>query len=246
MRILIFLILAAPLGASTVFIDNAAGEMGPSMIIMKLDDEWPIVDYDQTIQLHEKWNLVSWHIIPIGNGIDPIPFQQILPNPSWFTQAGGELYKWNNNQIYWPMQQYENEVWNLDYAYYMKLNEACTWGYTNKPRFTPGQVAGILPSDAWAHDQNVGSPYAGYWFFLGYAAPGYCKLSSIVNSQYLPQPPSGNPQYFDYEGPFHDLIWHDANPWGLYDLKIIKDDQGKAYIPRPGQGARAVDQIGML
>jgi len=226
-----------------VQVEFQAGEMGPSMIIMKLDDEWPIVDYDQTIQLHEKWNLVSWHIEPLPQ---PFQFQQILPNPSWFTDAGGQLYTWYDNDFYWP-PYHETEVWNLNYAYYIKLNESCTWGYTNKPRFDLNQVTGILPSDAWAHDEIVGYPNISYWFFLGYAAPGYCKLADVV-IQETGVAPNGDPANFSFEGPLHWLVWQNDEPnnYPPYDLKIVKTDDGKIYLPYAGVQRRPIDEIGVL
>ncbi|MBU1651427.1 T9SS type A sorting domain-containing protein, partial [bacterium] len=56
---------------------------------------------------------------------------------------------------------------------------------------------------------------------------------------------------FDFVGPLHWLIWENDQPTGypLYDLKIIKDDQGKYYIPDPdpvNHRRMPQDQIGVL
>ncbi len=230
---------------------HAPGETGPGMLIVD-DDNQPtggLGGYTQSLQLHTGWNLVSWHIEPLVPEIQmeeilPMWTTSIPPEPTWFNTLGGELYKWDDNDLYWPLPAYATVIWNLDYAYYMRLQESHNWDeFNSKPLFPLGPVTNILPNDAWAHDQNVGSPYASYWFFLGYAAPGYCKLASIP---LLPVPPNGNPANFSFEGPFHKLIWDETAPWDWSDLKIIKDDEGRCYIPRPGQGRPAVDQIGTL
>jgi len=212
----------------------------------------PPKTYTQTLQLHSRWNLVSWHLnIPDPNPGDPpywLEFDEIMPGPpAWLDNEHGEVYTWLSNTEWYPDNPPEASgwEWDLNYAYYFNLDSSVPWPKENYSLLNP-TAFDFTPSSAWAHDQNVGEPGISYWFFMGYAAPAYCKLSSIVKPEYLPQPQSGNPQYFDYEGPFHDLVWHDTNPWALYDLKIVKDDQGKAYIPRPGQGRPAVDQIGML
>jgi len=69
------------------------GEMGPAMLIIhELDQPSSQDDYTQTLQLHEGWNLVSWHIWPSGM---PEVYQAIAamlpddPEHSWFhTKAG--------------------------------------------------------------------------------------------------------------------------------------------------------------
>ncbi|HEX7344973.1 MAG TPA: T9SS type A sorting domain-containing protein [bacterium] len=251
---LLLLILAAPVGASTVFTD-APGEMGPAMQILSFDAYNSISndEYDQTVQLHIGWNLVSWHIIPP----DPTPQNylqmiDILPDVSplndWFFDHDGELYQWNYNNLYYPHPYGlpPTTIWDVNYAYYFSLEVAASWSFGDRPRFTPQEFS-LTPSSAWAHDQNVGEPGISYWFFIGYAAPGYCKLADVPIQQF---PPNGDPANFSFEGPFHWLVWYpitDPHAYEPYDLKIVKTDDGKVYIPNAGsQTRRQIDQIGVL
>ncbi len=208
-------------------------------------------DSSQSIQLHKGWNLVSWHIEPVDDYGEILEMYEILPEQGndWFFDNDGEVYRWNNAELYYPNNppasaQWE---WKLDYAYYIHLDDSHNWYEPDGPPIQLGLVTNIIPSNAWAHDENVYSGYADNWFFLGYGAQGYCKLASI------PMVPGqatwwGNPEVFDYEGPFHRLIW-DETTWQLADLKIVKDDQGRVYIPDPIPRIHLgppIDQIGML
>jgi hypothetical protein len=196
-------------------------------------------EYDQTVQLHPGWNLVSWQIKPLN---PPFFISQILPdNPAhaWFhdplgPSSIGKLYKYDNNAQYWPFYTAIGaEPWELDWAYYVYMTAPHIWDeFEYRPLMTLGPVPDIEPSSAWAHDQNVGEAGISYWFFLGYAAPGLCKLAS----EPIPQiAPNGNPVNFSFEGPFHWLVWHNSRPDYLpYDLKIVKTDDGKVYIPNAG------------
>jgi hypothetical protein len=213
-------------------------------------------EYDQTLQLHPGWNLVSWHIIPPDptpqnylQMIDILPLYESDPpyDPTWFNTKGGKLYKWNSMTQYWP-PDYQTDAWDLNYAYYIELQAPHNWNeFQDCERFPLGDISNIIPSSAWAHDQNVGEPGISYWFFMGYAAPGYCKLASISID---PIPSCGAPALFTYEGPFHWLIWQNLAPeFPLGDLKVVKEDQGKVYIHDPdpvNHRLRAVDQIGVL
>jgi len=247
---LLLLILAAPLGATTVFTD-APGEMGPGMTIVH--EVYPPItttNYDQTVSLHPRWNLVSWHIEPLPQ---PFTMQDILPNPSWFTEAGGELYQWNYRDLFYPDPNGlpPTTVWDLNYAYYMWLDAPHNWNeFPDRPRFAHDPID-MQPSDAWTYDPAVGDEHV-RWFFLGYSTPGYMKLASIPN---IIGQSNGDPQYFDYEGPLHWLIWYNSDdplhpeypdnfpPW---DLKIVKTDDGKCYVPTPAAPERPYDNIGVL
>ncbi|HEX7342701.1 MAG TPA: T9SS type A sorting domain-containing protein, partial [bacterium] len=146
--------------------------------------------------------------------------------------------------------------WNLNYAYCLNLKSAASWGFADLERFTLNAVNDFDPDPAW--DSNVLDPnsLATEWFFMGYAAPGYCKLASI--SMIGPQPPSGDPQYFQYEGPFHWLIWYNSDDpehpeypdnFPRWDLRVVRDDEGRFYIQDPdpvNHRQFPIDQIGTL
>jgi len=215
-----------------------AGEMGPGMVVMHESSSEAQLDYTQSIQLHNKWNLLSWHIWPIGQLGFEFTISDILPNDpehSWFhDQPGGKVYDYTDDYEYWPQfSSVGNRVWNVNWAYYFHMDGSHNWDeFTERPEYwTSSTGFQITPSDDWAENENVSSPYASYWFFMGYGAPGYCKLSSIPGNGYSPT--CGDPATFDYEGPFHDLIWHNTEPFDLWDLKIVKDDEGRVYIPDP-------------
>ncbi|MBU0519250.1 hypothetical protein KJ564_09975, partial [bacterium] len=230
------------------------GEMGPAMLILRESNTAAQTDFTQAITLHEGWNLVSWQILPVENYGEELQMFEILPGPpSWLNGISSYLQKWDFVDRWYPDNPSgaADWEWDLNYAYYILMDEPHTWNdFENRPLLQLGPVEDFLPSDAWdgQEGQPTNSPYANHWLFMGYAAPGYSKLAS-VNSTGDPQPPSGDPQYFSFTGPFHKLIWQDTAPYDWYDLKIITDDQGRAYIPNPdpyNEGRPAVDQIGVL
>jgi len=248
-----------------------AGEMGPAMLMVNENNPAPQAAnaYDQTVQLHPGWNLVSWHIEPLE---PDIYFAQILPMwiydppdppvPTWFNSKGGKLYKWNDNILYYP-QWYQSEVWHLDYAYYIWMDAPHIWDqFQDKERFPLGQIT-INPSGAW--DDSLDT-YANYpdqvtngWFFMGYSAPGLCKLATVYDQW---PPPNGLLSgQGTYHGPFHWLYWENNQPAGYphYDwneqyLVMVKTDDGKIYLPYDPDNPRyphavtgpEYDEIGVL
>ncbi len=225
-------------------------------------------DYTQTIQLHPGWNLVSWHIWPSGTPEVFETIAQMLPDDgpngdhSWLHYSpGGKVYYYDDDDLWWPdYSSVGNVDWNVDWAFYFEMNGLHNWDeYTNLPEaWSYSEDIVFITSDAWDdyEGQPTNDPYANHWFFLGYSAPGYCKLSSIPND---PPPEQltniGDPDLFEYLGPFHWLIWYDSdipgNPedFPLYELKIVKDDRGKAYIPDPDRqnhNRKPRDNIGVL
>jgi hypothetical protein len=154
--------------------------------------------------------------------------------------------------LHWPYDYQTNPPWDLNYAYYIKLDAPHNWNeFQNKERFPLGDISNIIPSSAWAHDEIVGYPNISYWFFMGFAAPGYCKLADVV-IQESGVAPTGDPVNFSFEGPLHWLIWwnsdeHPEHPnFPPYDLKIVKTDDGKIYLPYAGVQRRPLDEIGVL
>jgi hypothetical protein len=249
MILLLLLILVAPVGASTVFTD-APGEMGPAMQILTFDINDYIAnnEYTQTMQLHKGWNLVSWHLdIPDPNPQDPpwyLEFDEIMPGPpAWLDNDHGEVYKWNNRDEYYPDHPPGSGdwQWNLNYAYYFNLDSSVPWPYENYS-LLEGAAFNFTPSPAWDSRRLDPEELATDWFFMGYAAPGYCKLASVPLD---PVPESGDPANFSFEGPFHWLIW-DASTYEPYDLKLVKTDDGRYYAPRTEGDMPYIDQIGML
>ncbi|HEX7344298.1 MAG TPA: T9SS type A sorting domain-containing protein [bacterium] len=259
---LILIILAAPLGASTVFTDNAAGETGPAMLMVNENNPAPQAanEYDQTVQLHPGWNLVSWHVWPSGTPEVYLTIEQMLPHDgaqgehAWFHyNPGGRIFVHTDNAHWWPEHQaIGDENWNVHRAYYFDMNGPHTWddytGANSRPPVWPySNDIDMTPSSAWAHDEIVGYPNISYWFFLGYSAPGYCKLADVV-IQETGVAPTGDPANFSFEGPFHWLVWQNDEPnnYPPYDLKIVKTDDGKIYLPYAGVQRRPIDEIGVL
>jgi len=212
-------------------------------------------NFTQTLQLHEGWNLVSWHIWPSGQVGIYQTIAEMLPNDgsqgehSWFHyDPGGKVYYYLKSQLDWPgYPLIGNQFWNVHWAYYFNMNGPHNWNeYINMPEvWTYSTGFDVEPSDAWDdQSHNTSSPYARYWFFMGYAAPGYCKLASVPEGDYTS---SGDPANFSYEGPFHWLIWDEAT-YEPYELKIVKTDDGRVYIPypNPNQEVPPYDNIGVL
>ncbi|MBU0518956.1 T9SS type A sorting domain-containing protein [bacterium] len=234
----------------------APGEMRPhTLMLHEPDDPQPQTDYTQTIQLHEGWNLVSWHIWPSGTAGISEQIRNMIPETGWISDnPGGEVFYYDNSEHSWPAYDDIGDVWwYVDWAFYFNMNGYYTWEYQNKPEVWPSSHdIELTTSPAWDDqpDQPTSSPYANHWFFMGYAAPGYTKLSSVPNEL----PPDqltddGDPAHFSFEGPFHKLIWSENSPYGLLELKVIKDDQGRAYIPDPQphlHNRAPIDEIGVL
>ena len=230
-----------PGGYTQIKSSFSGGEMGPQMIILKTSEGGDPDDYTQTVNLHEGWNLLSWHIWPIGDVGEDFFINEILPDDpehSWFhDNPGGKVYDYTDDYEYWPLfPSVGNRVWKVDWAYFFDMDGSHTWDeFVDKPQIWEQSTdIPFTPSDAWNdHGHFFNSDYADYWFFMGYGAPGYCKLSSVPGTGY--DPTCGDPADFDYEGPFHWLIWEDDEPnnYPLYVLKIVKDDEGRVYIPDP-------------
>ncbi|MCX6639590.1 MAG: hypothetical protein NTW14_03790, partial [bacterium] len=211
----------------------------------------------QSLTLHTGWNLVSWNIVPMTQ---PIAMQDILPTSGWFGGTGAnKLYKHDDSQVshYYPLYGgSESWVWDVNYAYYMRLEQppSTNWSFSDQPLINRLSFT-INPSAAWDDSCDVLRPdsYTNGWFFMGYSPPGYCKLATIFNTT---NPPNGGPTYNDYVGPLHWLMWYNDSPnnyphRGVNDqyLIIVKDDQGKVYIPYDPNSStetQEVDQIGVL
>ncbi len=237
--------------AGSEFVHFAPGETGPAMLIMHENNPAAQTDYTQGLALHPGWNLVSWHIVPIDSSSfgQFLQMKEILDTTSttndWFFDNGGQLFRWTSDFWYYPgnPQESENWEWNLNYAYYLHLDACHLWQFAQQPLLTLGPILDIDPDPAWDDSLDVGQT-AREWFFMGYACPGLEKLASVPDTL---QTASGNPDYFNYEGPFHWLIWRNSSPnYPLYDLKIVKTDDGKIYIPTPSNPTKIVDQIGVL
>jgi hypothetical protein len=212
--------------------------------------------FSQALQLHEGWNLVSWNIVPVDNVGEELQMFEILPNNPdhyWFhgwplgsppiQVPTGKLYKWDNKDLYYP-QWYPQEEWHLDYAYYILMDSSHNWNeFTNRPLQTLATVQ-IRPDDAWSNDPEF-NEYMMRWFFLGYPTIGYMKLASIPNSNYVGM---GNPAHFDYEGPFHWLIWNynQPNQYQASDLKIVRTDDGRYYLPRATSSPTEINPIDQI
>ena len=231
----------------------SAGETGPGMLIIHEPDE-PIVQqeggFTQSLQIHQGWNLVSWHIVPP----DPTPQNylqmiDILPDDGtndWFFDHGGQVYEWLYRNLNYPDDPFmHTEEWDLDYAYFMLLDIAHPWQFQYRPRFELNPITDFNPSPEWDSNRFDPQHLAIEWFFMGYAAPGYCKLASIPVPGASPQ--CGDPEDYNYEGPFHWLIWeNDGQDYPPYDLKIVRTDDGRFYIPTPDDPDDIVDQIEVL
>ncbi|TKJ41203.1 hypothetical protein CEE37_05935 [candidate division LCP-89 bacterium B3_LCP] len=238
------------------------GEMGPGMLIVK-EELIPIEgdDYSQGLQLHEGWNLVSWHIEPVDDYGPYLEMIEILDTTGttndWFHENEGELYKWNEADLNYPdYPQSPQWEWDLDYAYYIYLDESHFWEFEDQERFDLDSFT-IEPDSAWNEegDYYYGEPLDPYtkgWFFMGYAAPGYCKLGTVFNH---PSNPHGHPDNCSYLGPFHWLMWDSTDGYTHFDsteqyLVMVTTDEGNLYIPKDPDFSRGVtreiDQIGQL
>ncbi|MCX6641267.1 MAG: T9SS type A sorting domain-containing protein [bacterium] len=210
--------------------------------------------FSQSIPLHPKWNLVSWQLDFTDLFGLQIRFDEILPGPpTWLTNAGGQVYTWESRNDWYPLTlNSELWQWKPEYAYFLSFASNPTdptelpWHFNDRPLQNLTSFP-IDPSSAWDDNHFDPQNFASEWFFMGYAAPGYSKLASIPNVPYTGN--SGDPANYDYEGPFHWLIWKgEVSNYEPYELKIIKDDAGRAYIPDPHPliGLPAIDQIGTL
>jgi hypothetical protein len=254
--LLLILLFIAP-GIAT-----AAGETGPGMLILHEPDT-PITqtDYTQGLQLQKRWNLVSWHILPIDSSeFGPeLNMDEILPDTSynaWFFDNDGEVYKYNlagYHNSYPYLLGSGSWEWKLDYAYLMYLDEPHFWHFDNQPKFDLTSFT-ITPDSSWDDTLDIyegqGDHYTKGWFFMGYAAPGYTKLATIYND---PENPNGRPDSCEYLGPFHWLYWDRAD-CTHYDsneqyLVIVKMDDGRVYIPvdpNLPEEEEEIDNIGVL
>ncbi|TKJ40661.1 hypothetical protein CEE37_06775 [candidate division LCP-89 bacterium B3_LCP] len=245
------------------YIEFAASEFGPGMLMVPEYDYTTSSDYTQGLQLHEGWNLLSWHLDiedPDTIASSYMRMDEILPDSSyndWFHENDGELYKWDEADFNYPdyPQSFQWE-WDLNYAYYMLLEESHFWEFEDQPRFDLDSFT-IEPDSAWNEegDYYYGEPLDPYtkgWFFMGYAAPGYCKLGSVFNDS---SDPHGHPDSCSYLGPFHWLMWDDTAPYDHIDstdqyLVMVTTDDGNVYIPKDPDFSRGVtreiDQIGQL
>jgi hypothetical protein len=202
----------------------------------------------QSLQLHTGWNLVSWHIVPVT----PNPYiemSEILPGPpTWLTDRDGQVHTWE----YGPGQSYPEWEgsggweWNPRFAYYILLDAPYLWQFDNRPLLSALQPITITAKGAWSDSLPGPDGLRVRWFFMGYSTTGYQKLASVPLS---PVPPSGDPANFSYLGPFHWLIWSpeiEPQAYQPWDLKIVRTDDGRVYIPRAGADIPGIDQIGVL
>ncbi|MCX6639688.1 MAG: T9SS type A sorting domain-containing protein [bacterium] len=249
----------------TVTVPFNEGEMGPAMLTLNQVTDASSV-HDQSITLHTGWNLVSWNIVPPDPDwpITPLLMQEILPTtqlpdpPTWFQTTNGKLWTHEHAEEWWNYPEYLGSgswVWDLNFAYYLKLDQPHCWNdFTNRELIDRTDFS-IEPSAAW-DDLDPFNPdaYTNGWFFMGYSAPGYCKLATNFNT---PNPPNGGPDYNDYVGPLHWLMWNSSSQNYTHKtqndqyLIIVKDDKGKVYIPwDPNSQVPTefgeIDQIGVL
>ncbi|MFH1862447.1 MAG: T9SS type A sorting domain-containing protein, partial [bacterium] len=197
---------------------------------------------------HAGWNLVSLHVMPEDSEpYDPLQMNEILPDDSsnaWFFDQSSRIYRWDNDEIFYSVYpETHTWEWNLSYAYYFWLASAHMWTFDNLPRYI-GNAFTIVPDSTWDAALDEWNEIE-YWFFLGYSAPSYTKAASIPRVTPLP---NGDPNNFDYIGPFHDLIWQGPeNNWQRYDLVLVTTDDGRVYIPPPSiPGVEPLDNIGSL
>jgi hypothetical protein len=207
----------------------------------------PASTFSQSLQLHKGWNLVSWNIWPSGTVGVSQRFDVMLPENGWIgSNPGGRVYTYEDPDLYWP-PNFGDDYWDPHWAYYFNMYGSHTWTYENKPRIASEDID-MTPDDAWSDDIPGPDGQRMRWFFLGYSTNGYQKLASIPNSNYVGL---GNPAHFDYEGPFHWLIWHPDGPNQnkAWDLKIVRTDDDRVYIPRatstPGE-SNPINQIEVL
>jgi hypothetical protein len=200
----------------------------------------------QTIHLYSGWNLVSLNIIHTREYFQPLVIQQVIPQDAeWFKSRKGKLYHCYDMKDFYPSRILGNREWRWEQAYYIHLDRSYTWNMEGFP--IPSDVGWfeIRPSHAWDPNRQIpGQPMHG-WFFLGYPMQDPCPIASRSKSG---RPESGDPKLYDYLSPLHWLIWkNDATEdYPPYDLKIVKTDDGKIYIPTPDDPKLAVNRIGIL
>jgi hypothetical protein len=162
---LLLLILAAPLGASTISTD-APGEMDPAMLIIN----GGVIgggNYTQTVQLHPRWNLVSWHLDIDDPEPEGLTIQEIVENVEcgepidpdvYFPQNTGRdygIYWYTSQNLWYPV---ENNDWRLKHDYYFNIAQPLTWTkFFNRLEFPVDQDSiKFIPSEAW--DVDPGRP----------------------------------------------------------------------------------------
>jgi hypothetical protein len=233
-------------GSNPPFIHFAPGEIGPDIMIIHENNPAVQSGFSQGIQLRKGWNLVSWNVIPPDSTpTTPLVMSDILdpddPVNNWFFEPSlyGQLFKHDDAQQFYPIYAATaNWPWNLNHAYYLGTNSNHFWQFQNCPLNSQSPFQ-FTTSAAW--DSTFDDSLAGYWFFMGYGVNGFTRLASIP---YDTLTMTGDPNLYDYLGPFHWLIWQNdsLSAYPLGDLKIVKDDQGRFYLPQLNH----FDNIGML
>jgi len=203
-----------------------------------------------SIPLHYGWNLISLNLYPgVPNQFGAeLQFREILDSSqTWFYERQGKLYTYRRRDNPFPMfPESSLEMWDLNQAYYIYLEDSCTWRLEGCP--PPREFLDwfyVSPGSAWDDNRPLPDHENFGWFFIGYAGQDDRRLASIPKRR---QTQSGDPDHFHYLGPFHWLIWENdsSRHYPRYDLKIVKTDDGRVYIPTLDSAGTAIDQIKVL
>ncbi|MFH1734143.1 MAG: T9SS type A sorting domain-containing protein [bacterium] len=191
----------------------------------------PANTFSQAIQLETGWNLVSWYVWPVGNGLTYPSMDDIFDQDTWFdsdqtdiTDMVGkfdEIPRPPSNHVY-PIYGYDeiqipNEepwIWNLAEAYYVYMESpAHFWEASDQPDFEQEDF-NFTPNSAW-DDSIDGDPnnQSEFWYFLGYPLRKSVKIDTDNDGW------SDNPTIADLEDP------NNLNP-----MIIIRSDDGKRYV----------------
>jgi hypothetical protein len=235
----------------------AEGEMGPGMLIMAENNAASTSNYSQSLQLHEGWNLVSWHIkvrdlsSPPGDllidevvaGVPNDPVNLSIADQFGTQHPLNRIFDWDSRTEWYP-QNLLTIPWDRKLAYYIYFDHPLNWSKADAS-FDQYEIIHLQPNSAWSDSIPGPDNQMMRWVFLGYPTIGYMKLASIPNSSYVGM---GNPAHFDYEGPFHWLIWNhdDPNQYQAWDLKIVRTDDGRYYIPRATSSPTEIDPIDQI
>ena len=213
---------------------------------MRFDSRgWPMAadTADLVINLHHGWNLVSLCGWPKRTRLgEMLTLYDLFPQTeTWFWQHNGKVYSQFDNENWYPAyDMLKMQHWQLETAHYLYLESDYQWILDSCGVMPPDSFE-ICPARTW--DTYNGRMRSGIgWYFLGCPSPEPRRLASEPRVR---QTRSGNPVNFRSLSPLHWLIWQDdcASDYPPGILKIVKDDEGRIYLPSPEDPALIIDQI---
>jgi hypothetical protein len=202
--------------------------------------------FSQSIQLHEGWNLVSLNVMPGGRDRYRMLVMADVLDPAhpWFTTSKCRIFSQYDRESFYPNTYLRTEEWHTEWAYYFYSSDERTWHIEGIDKVYLRNFE-IRPGTTWDANRRIPVRPIHAWFFLGYPLRKPIPVASIPK---LPGIRTGHPADYAYCSPLHDLIWERTDDGGYTysNLRIVKDDEGRVYIPSAHDPGKAIDQIGVL